>query len=93
MHFNLNHNLKQPEFDNVDCKIVETKVPISSDLINDCMIKNSMNENEMNFQYLDVLDVEFLNSNFESKEVVLSIDENGIEKFSNEQKAKETETN
>ena len=46
-----------------------------------------MNENEMNFQYLDVLDVEFLNSNFESKEVVLSIDENSIEKYRNEQKA------
>ena len=23
-HFNLNHSLKQPEFDNIDCKIVET---------------------------------------------------------------------
>ena len=51
-----------------------------------------MNEKEMNFQYLDVLDVEFLNSNFESKETVLSIDENSIEKCSNEQKAKEIET-
>ena len=49
-----------------------------------------MNENEMNFQYLDVLDVEFLNSNFESKKAVLSIDENDTEKCSNEQKAKET---
>ena len=67
VHFNLNHSLKQLEFDNVDYKIVETKVPISSELINDCMIQNSMNDNEMNFQYLDVLDVEFLNSNFESK--------------------------
>ena len=92
VHFNLNHSLKQLEFDNVDCKIVETKVPINSELINDCMIQNSMNENEMNFQYLDVLDVEFLNSNFESKEAVLSIDENSIEKCSNEQKAEETET-
>ena len=64
MHFNLNHNLKQLEFDNVDYKIIETKVPISSELINDCMLHNSMNENEMNFQYLDVLDVKFMNSNF-----------------------------
>ena len=67
MHLNLNHNLKQPEFDNVDCKIVETKVPISFELITDCMIHNSLNENEIYFQYLDFLDVEFLNSNFESK--------------------------
>ena len=90
MHFNLNHSLKQLEFDNVDCKIVEMKLPINSELINDCKIKNSMNENEMNFQYLDVLDVEFMNSNFESKEAVLSIDENNTEKCSNEQKAKKT---
>ena len=48
-----------------------------------------MNENEMNFQYLDV---EFMNSNFESKESVLSIDENSIEECSNELKAEETET-
>ena len=38
MHFNLNHSLKQPEFDNIDYKIVETKAPISSELINDCKI-------------------------------------------------------
>ena len=49
VHFNLNHSLKQPKFHNVDFKIVETKLPISSKLINDCKIQNSMNENEMNF--------------------------------------------
>ena len=31
MHFNLNHSLKQPKLSNVDCEIVETKIPISSD--------------------------------------------------------------
>ena len=65
MHFNLNHSVKQPKFNNIDCKIVETKVPIISELINDCKIQSSMNENEMNFKYLDVLDVEFLNFNVE----------------------------
>ena len=49
MHFNLNQSLKQPEFDNADCKIVETKVLISSELKNDCKIQCSMNEDEMNF--------------------------------------------
>ena len=49
MHLNLNHSLKQPDFDTIDCKIVETKVPISFELINDCKIQNSMNEKEMNF--------------------------------------------
>ena len=33
VHFNLNHSLKQLEFDNVDCKIIEMKVPISYELI------------------------------------------------------------
>ena len=93
VHFNLNHTLKQVEFDNIDCKIVETKVPISPELITDCKIQSSMNENEMNFQYLEVLNVEFLNSNFESKEEILNIDENNTEKSSsNEEKASETET-
>ena len=74
--------VKQPKFDNTNCKIVETKVPISSELINDCKIQSSMNENEMNFQYLEYLDVEFLNSNFELKEAVLSLNESSTEKSS-----------
>ena len=74
--------MKQPEFDNTDYKIVETKVPISFELINDCKIQSSMNENEMNFQYLDYLDVEFLNSNFELKEAGLSIVVSSAEKSS-----------
>ena len=41
-----------------------------------------MNENETNFQYLEYLDVEFLNSNFELKEAILSIDESSAEKSS-----------
>ena len=90
VHFNLNRSLKQPEFDNTDCKIVETKVPISFDLINDSKIQSSMNENEMNFQYLDV---EFLNSNFELKDAVLSIEESNAEKsISYEEKASEVNT-
>ena len=36
VHFNLNHSLKQPELINDECEIVETKIPISYELINDC---------------------------------------------------------
>ena len=97
VHFNLNQSLKQQEFDNTDCNIVETNVPINSKLINDCKIQSSMNENEMNFQYLDYLDyldVEFLNSNFESKEAILSIGESNAEKSSSyEGKVLEVNTN
>ena len=38
VHLNLNQSLKQPEFDNADCKTVETIVPISSELNYDCKI-------------------------------------------------------
>ena len=67
MHFNLNHSLKQPRLSNVDYEILETKIPISSELNNDYIFQNSMNENEMNFQYLDHLEVEFMDSNVKLK--------------------------
>ena len=82
VHFNLNHNLKQPELSNADYEILETKIPISSELNNDCIFQNSMNENEMNFQYLEHLEVEFLDSSVKLKEVVLSVEENNTEKSS-----------
>ena len=41
-----------------------------------------MNENEMNFQYLEHLEVEFLNSYFKLKEAVLSVEEISTEKSS-----------
>ena len=82
VHFNLNHNLKQPKLSNAVCEIVETKIPISSELINDCIFWSSMNENEMNFQYLDPLEVEFLKSNVKLKKTILNVEENNIEKSS-----------
>ena len=49
IHFNSNKSLKQLEFDNADCKNVETIVPISFELNYDCKIPSSMNENEKIF--------------------------------------------
>ena len=47
----------------------------------------------MNFQYLEDLDCEFLNSRCDLKEIVLSLNETSTEKSSsNEEKAKEIET-
>ena len=86
MHFNLNHRLKQPELSNVDCEIVETKFPISSELINECIFQNSMNENEMNSQYLQHLEVEFLDSDVKLKKAVLSVEENNTEKSNSYEK-------
>ena len=82
VHFNLNQSLKQPEFDIVDCKTIETIVPISSELKYDYKIQSSMNENEMNFQYLEDLDFEFLNASFEFKEIILNLNEGSAENSS-----------
>ena len=82
VHFNLNHSLKQPELSNVDCEILVTKNPISSKLNNDCIFQNSMNENEMNFQYLEHLEIEFMDSNVKLKKAVLSVEEDNTKKSS-----------
>ena len=73
MHFNLNDSLKQPELISANYEFVETKIPVSSELTTDCNFHNSMNENDMNFQYLEHLEVEFVNSNFKLKDSVFSI--------------------
>ena len=93
VHFNLNKILKQSECESTDCKIVETIVPISSKLMFGCNFQYSINEIEMNFQYLDDLEFRFLNSSFDLKETILSLNENNTKKSSsNREKAKETET-
>ena len=74
--------MKQPNFEKAECKTVETVDPISFELINDCKIQNSMNENMMNFLYIEDLDVEYLNANLELKETLLSLHENNVEKSS-----------
>ena len=58
IHFNLNQCLKQSDCDNAEGKIIEQFVPIGLELINDYKNQNSMNENEMNFQYIEARDVE-----------------------------------
>ena len=90
--FNLNTSLKQYEFESTNCKTAETIFPTSLELIFGCNFHNSINENQMNFQYLKDLDCEFLHSSFELKETVFSLKKNSTEKTSNNGKeAKETE--
>ena len=76
VNFNLNDILKQPGLRSAECKFLETKVPVNYELTIDYNFQNSINENKMNFQYLEHLEVEFLNSNFELKDSVFSIREN-----------------
>ena len=82
VHFNLNHNLKQPELSSADCEIIETKITVSYELVTACNFQNSMNENEMSFLYLEHLEVEILNSNFKLKDSVFSVGENSEERSS-----------
>ena len=91
IHFNLNDSLKQPELRSVDCEFVKTKILVSSKLTIDYNFDNPMNENEMNFQYLEHLEVEFLNSNFKLKDSVFSIRENNAERSSSYEENKSSE--
>ena len=51
-----------------------------------------MNKNEMNFQYIEAHDVEYLNSSFEFRETILSLKKINAEKSSgNEAKGQEVE--
>ena len=74
--------MKQPELSSADCEIVETKIPISSKPAAACNFQNSMNENEMNFQYLEHLEVEILNSNFKLKDSIFNVRENSAKRSS-----------
>ena len=49
VHLNLNKSLKQSMSESTDCKIVETIIPISPDMIFYCNFQKSINENELNF--------------------------------------------
>ena len=75
-----------------ECKNVEKVVPRNSKLIDDCKNQDSMNEHMMKFQYIEDLDIEFLNTSFELKETILNLNEDNVEKSSSgEEKAQEIE--
>ena len=76
VHFNLNKILTQSNVDAENCNAVDNSSPISFDLISDCNLQHSINENEMNFQYLGSVDYELLHSSLQNMETVLSLNEN-----------------
>ena len=49
VHFNLNKSLTQSDVDAENCNAVDNISPISFDLISDCNLHHSINENEINF--------------------------------------------
>ena len=49
VHFNLDKSLTQYDVDAKNCNVVDNSSPISFDLISNCNLQYSINENEMNF--------------------------------------------
>ena len=93
VHFNLNKILEEPDVDAEICMAVENSSPISDELNSDYNLHHSINEIEMNFQYLESIDYELLPSSWQNIEAVLSLNENSQEHVcSREQKAVEQET-
>ena len=86
VHFNLHRSLTQPDVDEKICNAVDNSSPISFDLISDCNLQHSINENETNFQYLKSVDYELLHSSLKNMETVLSLNENSQENSSSQEK-------
>ena len=76
MHFNINRSLEHPDVDVDSCMAVGNNSLLDVELNSDCILQHSINEIEINFQYLESLDCEVLPSNLFNKEIVLSINEN-----------------
>ena len=93
VHFNLNKILAQSNVDKENYMAVDNINPINLEMNSDCNIQHSINENEMNFQYLKSVDYELLHFSLQYTEIVLSLNENSKEKScSKEKKATEPET-
>ena len=76
VHFNINRSLEYPDVDVESYMVVENNSLLNVELNSDCILQHSINEIEMNFQYLESLDCEVLPSNLFNKETVSSINEN-----------------
>ena len=70
VQFNLNKSLTQSVVDAENCMVVDSIYPFSFELNPDCNLQHSINENEMNFQYLKSVDYELLHSKFQNAKIV-----------------------
>ena len=79
VQFNLHKRLTQPDVDAENCLAVDSIYPFSFELNSDCNLQHSINENELNFQYLKSVDCELLHSRFQNIEIVWSLIEKSTE--------------
>ena len=56
MHFNLNRSLEYPNVDTEIFMALENNSLLSVELNSNCTLQHSINEIEMNFQYLESVD-------------------------------------
>ena len=70
VQFNLHKSLTQPDVDVETCMAVDSIYPFSFELNFDCNLQHSINENELNFQYLKSVDYELLHSRFQNTKTV-----------------------
>ena len=93
VQFNLNKSLTQPNVDAENCMAVDTIYPFSFELNSNYNLQHSINENEMNFQYLKSVYYELLHSKFQNTKTIWSLIEKSTENScSREKKAIEQET-
>ena len=76
--FNLIRSLRNLDIERDDIKSVEDVYINNSDFYYDCNDQLSINEKEMNFQYLEGFDSDFLHNNLHSTEKVMNLEQNGI---------------
>ena len=84
VHFNNNRSLENPNVEEDSCMTVRSNSLLNDEVNFDCIIQNSINEIEMNFQYLESFDCEVLPSNFFNNETVSSINENSQDEVSSQ---------
>ena len=77
-NFNLIRSLRNVDIERDDIKSVEDVDVNNSDLYYDYNDQLSINEKEMNFQYLEGLDSDSLHINLHSTEKVMNLEQNGI---------------
>ena len=82
VQFNINRSLEHPNVEADSCKAVRNNSLLNDELNSDCIIQHSINEIEMNFQYLESFDCEVLPSIVFNKETVSSINENSQDEVS-----------
>ena len=93
VHFNIKRSLEHSNVEEDSCMVVRNNSLLNDGLNSDCILQHSINEIEMNFQYLESLDYEVLPSNLFNKETVSSINENSQDEVSSQkQQTHEQET-